>query len=329
MTSELQSGTATPAHDVVVVGSLNVDYTTAVRSIPRPGETVLGDDVRTFMGGKGLNQAVAAARAGARVAMIGRVGDDEGGARMRNRLRADGVDDTWIGVDERSPSGAAFITVDDNSENAIVVSPGANATLGVEHVRDAAAVIERAGVLLVQFEVPMAAVAAAVDLATGTVVVNPAPAQPLPGSLFERAAIVIPNRSELATIAGAAIPQTEAEVMALASAMMAEWGDEPTADAGTAATDRRIVITLGADGVLLVEAAGSRRFAAPAVDAVDTTGAGDCFCGSLAARLALGDGIDEAIPWAMAAAAISVTRPGASDSMPSADEVADVLLRNP
>ncbi|MDH5520733.1 MAG: ribokinase, partial [Acidimicrobiia bacterium] len=283
----------------------------------RPGETVLGDDVRTFMGGKGLNQAVAAARAGASVSMIGRVGNDDGGNRLRTRLRSETVDETWIGVDERSPSGAAFITVDDNSENAIVVSPGANATVGVQHIEAAAAVIARARVVLVQFEIPMAAVTAAVELAGGTIIINPAPAQPIPDPMLKRADIVIPNRSELATIAGAAIPQTEAEVTALASAMTAGWGDE--------ATGRRIVVTLGSDGVLLVDSTGHRRFTARAVEAVDTTGAGDCFCGSLAARLALGDALDDAIPWAMTAAAISVTRPGASDSMPSADEVAELL----
>ncbi|MDH4277484.1 MAG: ribokinase [Acidimicrobiia bacterium] len=315
MTNETDPTTEAP--DVVVVGSLNVDYTTVVRSIPRPGETVLGDDVRTFMGGKGLNQAVAAARAGASVSMIGRVGNDDGGNRLRTRLRSETVDETWIGVDERSPSGAAFITVDDNSENAIVVSPGANATVGVQHIEAAAAVIARARVVLVQFEIPMAAVTAAVELAGGTIIINPAPAQPIPDPMLKRADIVIPNRSELATIAGAAIPQTEAEVTALASAMTAGWGDE--------ATGRRIVVTLGSDGVLLVDSTGHRRFTARAVEAVDTTGAGDCFCGSLAARLALGDALDDAIPWAMTAAAISVTRPGASDSMPSADEVAELL----
>lgn len=319
--------TGASAHDVVVVGSLNVDYTTAVRSIPRPGETVLGDDVRTFMGGKGLNQAVAAARAGASVAMIGRVGDDQAGSRLRTRLRSEGVDDTRIAVDGQTPSGAAFITVDDNSENAIVVSPGANATLGVDHIDAAAAIIERARVVLVQFEVPMTAVAAAVELAGGTVIVNPAPAQPLPDPVLERAEIIIPNRSELATIAGGAIPETEPEVMAQASTLTARWGHDPTdgTSTGTAASERLIVVTLGAEGVLLVSADDSHHFAARAVEAVDTTGAGDCFCGSFAARLALGDEVDDAIRWAMTAAAISVTRPGASDSMPTADEVERAL----
>ncbi len=315
---------------MVVVGSLNVDHTTVVRSIPRPGETVLGGDVRSFMGGKGLNQAVAAARAGASVAMVGRVGDDDGGLRLRDRLRAEGVDDTWIGVDEHSPSGAAFITVDANSENAIVVSPGANATLRVGHVEAAAAVIGRARVVLVQLEVPMAAVAAAVQAAGGAVIVNPAPAQPLPDAVLERAAMIIPNRSELATIAGGAIPRSEAEVIALASTMAADWGDERGDDIDAfehAAPERRIIVTLGADGVLLVDRSGSQHFDARAVDPVDTTGAGDCFCGSLAARLALGEAAAEAITWAMTAAAISVTRPGASDSMPTAEEVTEALAR--
>lgn len=261
--------------------------------------------------------------------MIGRVGDDEGGSRLRSRLRSERVDDTWIGVDERTPSGAAFITVDDNSENAIVVSPGANATLAAEHVDAAATIIGQATVVLVQFEVPMAAVAAAVELTAGTAVVNPAPAQSSPPDpIFEQADIVIPNRSELATMAGAHIPESEAEIAALASTLSAAWWHQANQPAETATSDRRIVVTLGADGVLLIDAGGSRHFAARTVDAVDTTGAGDCFCGSLAARLALGDAVDQAIPWAMAAAAISVTRPGASDSMPTSAEVARSLDRD-
>lgn len=304
-------------HDVVVVGSLNIDHTTRVRSIPRPGETVLGDDVRTFMGGKGLNQAVAAARAGASVAMVGRVGDDEGGRRLRNRLRSDGVDDTWVGVDDRSPTGAAFITVDANSENAIVVSPGANAMLTADHVA-AADVVGRARVVLVQLEVPMAAVAATVATATGAVIVNPAPARPLPRMVIDRTAILIPNRSELAAIAGRSLPanggESENDIVSMASTLIAGDGNA-----------RQVIVTLGADGVMLVDRTGPQRFAARPVDAVDTTGAGDCFCGSLAARLALGEPTVDAVVWAMTAASISVTRAGASSSMPTAAEVAEAL----
>ena len=318
-----------PRHDVVVVGSLNVDHTITVRSIPRPGETVLGDDMALFMGGKGLNQAIAAARAGASVAMIGRVGDDDGGRLLTECLRAEGVDHSGVGVDHNAPSGAAFITVDDNSENAIVVSPGANATLSAGHIAETASIIDAARILLVQLEVPMAAVQAAVEAAPGTVILNPAPAQPLPTAVLDRANILIPNRSELATIADGSIPETDTAVDKLVSTVASMWDAEPDADGVDGETQqkrmRRIIVTLGADGVLLVDHSGSHRFAVPAVDAVDTTGAGDCFCGSLAARLALGDDPDAAIRWAMTAAAISVTRVGASDSMPSADEVEAVL----
>ncbi len=305
-------------HDVVVVGSLNVDYTSVVASIPRPGETVLGGDLRTFMGGKGLNQAVAAARSGASVSMVGRVGDDDGGRRLRDRLRSDGIDDTWVGTDEQRPSGVALITVDERSENAIVVSPGANATLGVDHITAAGDAIEQAAVVLVQLEVPMDAVVAAVDAASGTVIVNPAPAQPLPASIVDRATLLIPNRSELATITGRPIPESEAAVADLADQLA--HGSPGVAD-GVEKGDRRIIVTLGADGVLMVDSSGRHRLEAPEVDAVDTTGAGDCFCGSLAGRLALGEPLDDALTWAMEAAAVSVTRPGASDSMPSAAEV--------
>ncbi len=316
-----------PAPDVVVVGSLNVDYTTTVPSIPRPGETVMGGDVEIFMGGKGLNQAVAAARAGATVAMVGRIGDDDGGRRLRDRLRAESIDDTWIGVDDGVPTGAAFITVDDGSENAIVVSPGANGRLTADHIAEAGPVISGAGAVLMQLEVPMEAIVAATAAATGMVVVNPAPARPLPSSVVERSDLLIPNRGELATITGDPFPRSEAEVMALAAALASAGGVDPAAADGATQRDRRIIVTLGSDGIAVHDSSGPRLVAAPEVAAVDTTGAGDCFCGSLTARLALGDRIDDALAWAMAAAAISVTRPGASDSIPTADEVALALDR--
>ena len=316
-TTALDAGGGRSTHDVVVIGSLNVDYTTAVPSIPQPGETVLGGDVRTFMGGKGLNQAIAASRAGASVAMVGRIGNDDGGRRLRDRLRSDGVDDSWIGVDDRSPSGAAFITVDRNSENAIVVSPGANATLTADHVNAAVGAVERASVVLMQLEVPMAAVEAAVRAATGTVIVNPAPApaEPLPTAVLEQTSILIPNRSELAALTGHRLAGAGDDLAGSAAMLLAEQGRDGA----------QIVVTLGSDGVLLIDRTGTRRFAARPVTAVDTTGAGDCFCGNLAARLAAGQSMPNAITWATTAAAISVTRAGASDSMPTAADVTAVL----
>ncbi len=305
--------TTAGGHDVVVVGSLNLDHSTVVESIPRPGETVLGDDVQLFMGGKGLNQAVAAARAGAEVAMVGRVGADDAGRRLRDRLLHDGVDDRWIGTDQKVPSGMAFISVDGNSENAIVVSPGANNALTADHIGAARSIIEAARVVLVQLEVPVAAVAAAVAAAAGTVIVNPAPARTLPDEILDRADLLVPNRSELATITNSPVLTDDDAVTGLAGDLGRRLGTS-------------VVVTLGADGAVLVNRSGAHPISAVPVQAVDTTGAGDCFCGYLAARLAMGDDTIEAVEWAMAAAAISVTRPGASGSIPTVAEVEQ--LRN-
>jgi len=306
--------------DVVVVGSLNVDATIAVDSIPVPGETVLGGPRQTFIGGKGLNQAVAAARAGARTAMVGRVGDDDGGRMLRQSLDDHGVDHRFVLVDQHQASGTAFITVDARGENAIVVSPGANGALTEADVANAADAVAAATVVLVQLEVPMSVVEATVATATGTVILNPAPAQSLPVSVLSGADIVIPNRSEMATILARPEPTTRAEVVAMV-------GDLRT----LAGVETQVIVTLGHDGVLVVDNVGGNDIepvAAPAVEAVDTTGAGDCFCGALAARLALGASPTAALQYAMHSAALSVTRPGASDSIPSADEVVMFLSSN-
>ncbi len=310
--------------DVVVVGSLNVDATMTVDSIPGPGETVMGGDVRTFLGGKGFNQAVAAALAGARVAMIGRLGDDDGGHRLRNRLEHHGIDHTHVTVDTAAPSGMAFIAVDRNSENAIVVSPGANNTLTPEHVDQAGDLLRQAAVVLLQFEVPIDTVTAAARTATGSVILNPAPARPLPAELLSLTTVLIPNRSELATITGEDEPIAVDGAVALARHLVP---DSSKAGGGvdrarTPSGPATAIVTLGSDGALVVDPIATTMHPAPTVTAVDTTGAGDCFCGSLAARLALGHGLDAAVDYAIAAAALSVTRPGASDSMPTAADVA-------
>ena len=310
--------------DVVVVGSLNVDSTVAVDSIPVPGETVIGGPVQSFMGGKGLNQAVAAARAGAEVAMVGRIGDDDGGRRLRAYLADEGIDHSAVSIDPDIGSGAAFIAVDGNGENAIVVSPAANAGLSVDHIDAAADIISSAAVVLIQLEVPMDAVTAAVAVAAGTVILNPAPAQDLPDDVLKQVDILIPNRTELATISARPEPSTMEEVVAAATSL----ADRMTGPrSGRAAEPGYLIVTVGAEGSVLVDLSrgsyASQR--PPAVNAVDTTGAGDCFCGSLAARLALDDDLDTAVRYALTAAAVSVTRPGAADSIPGVDEVLGLL----
>jgi len=295
---------------VVVVGSLNVDTVVPVRAIPVPGQTVMGGKLQTFPGGKGLNQAIAAARAGADVSMIGRVGDDDGGRLLRQSLQDNGVDHSAVGVNPAEASGSAFITVDGRGENAIVVSPGANAALTANDVEEFADVIALAKVVLVQLEIPTAAIEAAVMAAAGTVILNPAPApapgKALPASVLERTDILIPNRTELASLVGSSVPTTVDEVKSFI---------------GQVAGPEQVIVTLGSEGVVISDGDNLDHVPAPKVQAIDTTGAGDCFCGSLAGRLAQQDSTYDALRYAITAAAISVTVAGASESMPTAEQV--------
>jgi ribokinase len=301
---------------VVVVGSLNVDTVVPVRAIPVPGQTVMGGKLQTFPGGKGLNQAIAAARAGASVTIIGRVGDDDSGRLLRMSLEDNGVDHSAVGVNPAEASGSAFITVDGRGENAIVVSPGANAALTAKDVEESADVIAAAKVVLVQLEIPTAAIVAAVAAATGTVILNPAPApapgKALPESVLERTDILIPNRTELASLAGSSVPTTVEEVKSFI---------------GQVSGPEQVIVTLGAEGVVIFDGDNLDHVPAPKVQAIDTTGAGDCFCGSLAGRLAQQDSTYDALRYAITAAAISVTMVGASESMPSAEQVNDAWSR--
>ena len=290
---------------VTVVGSINRDLVAAVPHIPVPGETVMATGHDTHAGGKGANQATAAARVGAAVAMVGRVGDDAAGRELVAGLEADGVDTTWISRDESVPTGLAMITVADSAENAITVSPGANATLTPAHVTAAAAVIEMTDVLLVQLEVPLDAVAAAVRLARGKVILNPAPAAALPRELIDGAHVVIPNETELAALTGVDVLRELDDIEAAARKL---------------ATN--VIVTLGSRGALVVTRSGSQMIGAPQVEAVDTTGAGDAFCGAVAAELARGAHLEAAARLAVRAAAIAVTRRGAQPSMAYRREIA-------
>jgi ribokinase len=282
---------------VAVVGSINLDVVVAVERHPRPGETVIGGDRRELPGGKGANQAVAAARLGARVAMVGRVGDDAAGARLRDGLAAEGVAVEHVAVDHDAPTGMALIAVDAGGENTIVVSPGANARVGPEDVERARDVLAEAAVTLIQHEIPPEAVRAAIAAAGGLVILNPAPARALVASVD----VLVPNRGELEALAGRS-------------------GD-PAQLAGALPDARAVVVTLGADGALVVEGDRATTVAAPSVRAVDTTGAGDAFCGALAQALAGGAALAEAVEWAVAAAGLSVTREGAQGGLPTREQM--------
>jgi ribokinase len=277
---------------IAVVGSINLDLVVGVERHPAPGETVVGGDCRQLPGGKGANQAVAAARLGSAVAMVGRVGDDVQGAWLRGALAADRVDVRQVRVDRDAPTGTALIAVDARGENTIVVSPGANARVSARDVAKAGELVSEADVVLLQHEVPPEAVAAAIAAAGGLVVLNPAPARGLAGPVD----VLVPNRGELEALAGGS-------------------GD-PVMLARSIASARAVVVTLGAEGAVVVEGERAERVPAPEVKVVDTTGAGDAFCGALAQALADGAQLVEAARWAVRVAAVSVTRHGAQGGLP-------------
>jgi ribokinase len=292
---------------VTVVGSLNEDVLVRVARLPGRGETVVGRDTVLAPGGKGANQAAAAGRLGRGVAMVGRVGADPAGDRQLAALAAAGVDTTSVLRSTGAPTGSATIPVEEGSgENLIVVVPGANHELRPEDV--GIDVVRRARVVLLQLEVPLATVLAAAAVATGTVVLTPAPPQPLPPELLSRVDVLVPNEHELGQLAG--VPGGErppAQLARLARSL-------------AAAT---VVVTLGARGALLVPAEGPVLLQPPPpVRPVDTTGAGDCFCGALAVALADDAAPAEAVASAVTAAALSTTGAGARGALPDAGEVA-------
>ncbi|MCX6552308.1 MAG: ribokinase [Acidobacteria bacterium] len=300
---------------IVVVGSVNTDMTVKMARIPAPGETVIGGTFLMAQGGKGANQAVAAARAGASVAFVGRVGRDIFGEQARESLRQDGVRVDHLATDPAASTGIALIFVDETGENSIAVASGANAGVTVADVEGARDVIAAAGVLLMQLEIPLPAVAAAARIAAAhgvPVILNPAPAQPLDADLLRQIAMLTPNETEAERLTGIAV--TDEGTAAEAARALRGLGV------------RRVFLTLGAKGVYVQDEAGSLMVPAFSVEAVDTTGAGDVFNGALAAALTEGMTVYDAVRFANAAAAISVTRRGAQPSAPRRTEI-DALVR--
>lgn len=294
---------------MIVVGAINVDLVVAAPRLPGPGETVVGGGLQTFGGGKGANAAVAAARAGAAVRLIGAVGGDDTGAAALAELRIEGVDVSDVAVLAGESTGVALIVVDDRGENQIAVGSGANAAITVDHInRCLGAVLPSAGCVLVSTEIPPAAIAAAVEAATAAGVVcllNPAPVAPVVVELLSHGPIVTPNETELH------------DLMTLLGGNGAA-SSEYAASRIVAISRQPVVVTQGGDGVLLVTSDSVRHVAAPSVNVRDTTGAGDTFNGVLAARLAAGDDLSTSVPYAVAAAALSVTEVGARGGMPTA-----------
>ncbi|VWD11861.1 ribokinase [Burkholderia lata] len=296
---------------IAVVGSVNIDLVTRAPRLPVPGETLLGTDFQTVHGGKGANQAVAAARLGASVAMIGCVGDDAFGARLHDALAAEGIDVAHLDRIGGTSTGVATITVDEGGANSIVVVPGANARLDANRIDAAREAIAGAAMLVCQLEVPVTTVVRAIACASShhtPVLLNPAPAQPLFDALLARVDYLVVNENEAESLTGIAVGDDASAVRA--------------ADALRAKGVGNVLVTLGARGVCWRGGAGNGRLPAMPVAAVDTTAAGDTFVGGFAAARAGGASMDDAIGFGQRAAAISVTRYGAQTSIPTRDEVA-------
>ena len=305
--------TAPPAGRIVVVGSINVDLVVRVANLPRPGETVLGGRFASVPGGKGANQAVAAARAGGHTTFVARVGDDSMGHAAIEALRAEGIETDFITITPHAPTGVALILVDAVGENSIAVAGGANDRLSSDDIERARPAIEAADVLLLQLEVPLEAVAHAVSIAqsAGTrVILNPAPARPLSAALLARVDILTPNETEGESLAspGHAPAPSAADAEALAGMLL---GLGP----------RAVVLTRGAAGALVAAANDCTHVPAFSVEPLDTVAAGDVFNGCLAVMLAEGLDLVAATRFAAAAAAISVTREGAQTSAPRRGEI--------
>jgi ribokinase len=287
--------------DVVVFGSANLDLVVTTPRIPLPGETLVGSAYAEYPGGKGLNQAIAAARSGAAVAFVGAVGADEAGSRLRSEAQTAGVDVSMLATSADVPTGRALITVDEDAENAIVVVPGANGKVRAVDISDAR-------VLIAQLEIPLPGVVEVMQQARERgllTILNPAPAIRLPDQLVRACDVIVPNEHEVDLIGGV----------------------QSLLDRGAGA----LVVTRGSAGVTVTQSSDStdreQSWDQPAfaVEPVDTTGAGDAFCGALGARLAAGDDLHAAVRWAAAAGALTTTTVGAVPSLPSAADTIRLL----
>jgi ribokinase len=300
------------AKTIVVVGSTNMDMVVKTSHIPTHGETVLGGSFFMNPGGKGANQAVAVARLGGKVLFVSKIGRDVFGKQAAELFAAEGIDTGWILSDEQLPSGVALITVDAAGENSIVVAPGANANLLPADVEGALTAIGTAGIVLLQLEIPLETVAyvAAYAAAKGIpVILNPAPAAVLPAQLLSHVDVITPNSTEASMIAG--ITVSDLETAKQAAARIRELGAA------------KVVITMGPAGALVLEGGVFTHVPAPSVVAVDTTAAGDVFCGALAVALSEDKSLPDAVRFACEAAAISVTRLGAQSSIPYRNELSE------
>jgi len=300
--------------DILVIGSLNADLVVRAPRFPAPGETIQGEDLATIPGGKGANQAVAAARLGAQVAMIGRVGSDAFGSMLIENLRQNRVDASRVLPDENAATGTAIIVVNADGQNSIVLSPGANGKITPADIKPAS--IPPATLLLLQFEIPLETVVYAARLAKEKglrVLLNPAPARPVPEELLGLCDLLLPNETELALLTGEPV------------------GDLASAEAAARRLVRRgarnVIVTLGENGALLVNEERTKHIPSFKVAVVDTTAAGDAFVGGLAVGLLDGRTLEDAVQYGCACGALAVTKFGAQPSLPTSEDVAKLLKR--
>jgi len=300
---------------IVVVGSSNTDMIIKVPHVPVPGETIIGGTFSIAAGGKGANQAVAAARAGGDVTFVARVGDDMFGEQAKEGFVKDNINVDHVLSDKDAPSGVALIFVGEDGENSIAVASGANANLSASDVEAAGDAISSADILIMQLETPLDTVLKAASIASENgvkVILNPAPAQPLSDDILKHVSILTPNESEAEILTGIKV-QTEDDAAAAADALMAK-GIET------------VIVTMGAKGAFVVTADSKELVAGFSVKAVDATAAGDTFNGALAVALAEGKALKTAVSFANAAAALSVTKLGAQPSAPTREEIDKFLV---
>jgi len=301
---------------IVVVGSLNADFVINLERFPLPGETLVGRDFKVFPGGKGANQAYAAARLGGEVTMLGQVGNDVQAGFLKNNLGCVGVDVSHIGRDPNVSSGIATITIDATGQNQIVIIPGSNGTFGPEQLQKHREVIAEAGFVLLQLEIPMPTVMLAARLgkqAGATVILDPAPARELSNELLAMVDYLTPNETELGILTATRLPNLTQNLARQKAFELCARGA------------KKVMVKMGAQGALLLGENQEHFWPAIPVKAVDTTAAGDAFNAAFAFALARGQSEIEAGRFATAAAAFSVTRPGAQPSMPTREEVEQIM----
>jgi ribokinase len=299
---------------ILVVGSSNTDMVIKTNKFPAPGETILGGRFLMNAGGKGANQAVAAARLGGMVTFVGKIGDDIFGKQAVQQLEDEGINVDFVAVDSENPSGVALITVDRNAENSIVVAPGSNGTLSPADFDKALPELDGSEFVLMQLEIPIPTVEYIARMATmkqKKVILNPAPAATLSDELLQNLYLITPNETEAELLTGTKVTDQRSALMA--ANQLHEKGIEV------------VIITMGAAGAFLLENGIHQLIKTPKVEAVDTTAAGDTFNGALVVALSEGKTIEESIVFANKAAAISVTRIGAQSSVPYRKEIIDII----